>query len=505
MAYKERINKKTGKKEYKVRYYFNAQGKKRDSETGWFTSLEKAEKEAEALKRKKEAEDQLRIQNNTNKTIDTVYYEYVEYLKEEYERNKSVTNKSYYNLGKTVYNLHIPFSVRSTKIKDADANVFRTWMYKVNKEGESGSTIRNYKKTILRFNDWLSENNYYSDEFIRDYIFSAVSRVKLKGKTENNRIESGERNTVTFDDIENIGKYFIEKGLGNFKNFYYYTFFYVLFFSGVRPEEIVGLQWKHIKLADNERLIQVFNSISILEDKDEALKRTRKGKNKVKTKTSKREIPIFTIYLQLLKDYKESYKYHFDVSNENELNEGFVFPSLGKNDIHECMRTDTALKELKRVIAKLGIPNTDLQMFRHSCATYLILPKPKGLGYSYEQIVNYFGHVDTSMLRLIYTQLNYIEKREQLQSVFNGKEYQIEKTEQMTEQEKAYARMQERMNGDNEAEQGKARKDRIFSQINKVIKDGKSVYEYSSKDKEIIEEYKTKHKTCKLEFKEKAT
>ena len=32
MAYKERINPKTGKKEYKVRYYFMKEGKKRDSE-----------------------------------------------------------------------------------------------------------------------------------------------------------------------------------------------------------------------------------------------------------------------------------------------------------------------------------------------------------------------------------------------------------------------------------------------------------------------------------------
>ena len=50
MASKERINPKTGKKEYKVRYYFMREGKKRDSETGWFDTLEKAEKEAKKQK-----------------------------------------------------------------------------------------------------------------------------------------------------------------------------------------------------------------------------------------------------------------------------------------------------------------------------------------------------------------------------------------------------------------------------------------------------------------------
>ena len=57
MAHKERINPKTGKKEYKVRYYFMKEGKKRDSETAWFTSLEKAEKEAKKQKEEKEKAD----------------------------------------------------------------------------------------------------------------------------------------------------------------------------------------------------------------------------------------------------------------------------------------------------------------------------------------------------------------------------------------------------------------------------------------------------------------
>ena len=52
MAYKTRINPKTGNVEYKVRYYFMREGKKRDSETAWFTNLEKAEKEAKKLKEK---------------------------------------------------------------------------------------------------------------------------------------------------------------------------------------------------------------------------------------------------------------------------------------------------------------------------------------------------------------------------------------------------------------------------------------------------------------------
>lgn len=498
MAYKTRVNKKTGKTEYKVRYYFYAKGIKRDSETGWFPSLEKAEKEAEELKKKKELEDELRIQSNINKKLDTVFYEYVQHLKEEKEKKGNTTSISYYKLARTVYNKHIPTEVRETKIKDIDNVVFRTWLTKINKESKSGSTIRNYKLTILRFNDYLNDFNYYSNDYIRDNIYMTISRVKLKASTENNRIDNGERHVITFEDLEKIENFFINKGLGSFKNFYYYTLYYVLFFSGVRPEELTGLQWKHIRLDKTEKIMCIYNSISRIEDRKTALKRTREGVDKVKTRTSKREIPIFDIYYQLLLDYYESYQYNYDVTEE-EAQEGFVFPCMGKKTIYECLRTDTALKELKRVIKACGIANTDLQMFRHSCATYMILPKPKGLGYSEEQVINYFGHSDTTMLRQIYAKINFTEKREQMQALFSGKEYNVEKTLEKSEKEKKLDIMQERMHGKNEEQQLEARKDRIFSQIKTVIKNGKTEYKYKSMDREIIEQYIQKYGK-KIEF-----
>ena len=57
MAFKERINPKTKKKEYKYRYYFYKDGKKRDSDTGWFSSKREAQLEGERLKAKKEQDE----------------------------------------------------------------------------------------------------------------------------------------------------------------------------------------------------------------------------------------------------------------------------------------------------------------------------------------------------------------------------------------------------------------------------------------------------------------
>ena len=81
MAHKERVNPKTGKKEYKVRYYFIREGKKRDSETAWFDTLEKAEKEAKKQKEIKEKEDRNKITQRRDKKLITAYEEFIAYLK----------------------------------------------------------------------------------------------------------------------------------------------------------------------------------------------------------------------------------------------------------------------------------------------------------------------------------------------------------------------------------------------------------------------------------------
>ena len=52
--------------------------------------------------------------------------------------------------------------------------------------------------------------------------------------------------------------------------------------------------------------------------------------------------------------------------------------------------SDKALDELNNIVKELGLQKTDLQMFRHSCATFLILPPPEGLGYTEEKVKDYF-------------------------------------------------------------------------------------------------------------------
>ena len=492
MAYKERINPKTGKKEYKVRYYFMKEGKKRDSETAWFTSLEKAEKEAKKQKEEKEKADRDIFLQRRDKKLVTAYEEFVEYLKELADREESNTNRKEHNMGMAIFNNHMPVEVQNTKIKDITSNTFKRWLdYMNKKESLGGGYIRLCRLNLIKFNAWLNQNGYYLDgeDSIEEMMDLAIRKVKIKNSLVNNRERNGERHIVTSSEILKITRYYIDKeyGLGDFRNFYFYTLFYVFFFSGVRVEELTGLQWKFIDLRESRRSISIKNAISKMEKVEHALERTRKGQYRTKNPTSIRTIPIFDFYYELLKDYKESFRYQYNLKKE-EIEECYVFPNIDQNNPYKYMRSESTLRELKKVLNAVGIDNTDLQMFRHSCAMFLILSPPEGLGFTEERVMDYFGHQDTKMLKRVYARLSEKEKADRMRKTFSDI-YNPTETDDKTEEEKKKQELINRFKGGNEESKIKARKYRIHNQIRKAMLEGKVKYYYNVKDKGIIDDY----------------
>ena len=139
-------------------------------------------------------------------------------------------------------------------------------------------------------------------------------------------------------------------------------------------------------------------------------------------------------------------------------------------------------------IEEEGIENSDLQMFRHSCAMFLILSPPEGLGYTEEKVMDYFGHQDTDMLRRVYARLSEKEKADRMRKTFSDI-YKPLDTDDKNEEEKLKEELIERIKGNNEESQNKARKYRIFNQIKKAMLEGRMKYYYLPKDKDIIDEY----------------
>ena len=118
MAYKTRVNPKTGNTEYKVRYYFLRDGKKRDSETSWFASLDLAEREAKRQKENKEKEDRHNITQRRDKKLITAYEDFCDYLEKEKNKEKSNTDVKEYNMAKAILNNHMPIEVQEAKLLD---------------------------------------------------------------------------------------------------------------------------------------------------------------------------------------------------------------------------------------------------------------------------------------------------------------------------------------------------------------------------------------------------
>ena len=292
-------------------------------------------------------------------------------------------------------------------------------------------------------------------------------------------------------DFMQITYYYYDEGIDTFRNFYYYTLFYVLFFGGMRKEELVGLQWKFIDLREDKRVISIKNAIADIEDEEEALERVRKGKYQTKNLSSIRTIPIFDFYYDLLLDYKESYRHEFDLSKE-EIEECFVFPRLKRKGAnpHLFANHDKIYREFIKVQKARNLPKSDIQMLRHSCATFLILPPPDGLGYTEEKVKDYFGHTDTEMLMKVYAKLTTMQKSDRMKDTFSdifSPNLDIDKEKE----KKAKEELINRIKGDNQKKQI-ARKKRIFAQIDRCIANGKKEYFFTPRDKEIIEEYMRK-------------
>lgn len=494
MAYKERVNPRTGKTEYKVRYYFIADGKKRDSETAWFESLERAQKEAKEQKDLKEKADRNKVTQRRDKKLVTAYEEYIDYLQTLANKHRTNSDKKEYSTAKAILNNHMPLTVQETRIKDLSIFTFRSWLSYINsKEELGGGYVRLCRLNLTKFNTWLSQNGYYLDEYQEETFDIGIRKTKLKNSLVNNRERNGERRVITTVELQNMTRYYMnqEFGLGDFNNFYFYTLFLVLFYSGMRVEELTGLQWKFIDLREGVRTISIKNAISKLENPEHALERTRKGQYRTKNNSSIRTIPIFDFYYYLLIDYKESFRYQYNLTKE-EIEECFVFPNIVQNNPYRFLHTDKILRELKKLLAYANLDNTDLQMFRHSCATFLVLPPPEGLGYTEEKVKDYFGHTDTSMLNKVYARLNELQKAERMRHTFSDI-YKPDETEERTAEEEVREKLLNRIYGNNGKEKWFARKCRIFNQIKKAILEGKKTYYYLSKDEKIIQLYIKEH------------
>lgn len=407
MAIKTRIHPKKGIKQYRERYLWKGEdGKVHDTMTRWCSSKAEAEKEARNLKELKErmAKDQKELQKS--KLVKTVMEEWINELGKIAQRQTTDNTTSdvvMHQRAITLYKYHTPTDVLNMHVREIDVDTYRKWLDTINRSELGGLAVRNQRQAINNLNQYCANKGYYADPSLDMDIDLAIQRVKLKPK----KVGKRKRYCPTVKDIKAITDQYTEFGFDHFENMYWYTLFMVLFYSGMRVEELIGLQWKSVHLKAKRPYIDIQNAISERENYSNVMSRIKSEIYHTKNNRSNRMIPIFHNYYSVLDRYKFRYGYEFGLDN---IDECFVFPNINAKDKTQVMgyqRQKNILRELDRITADCGVEKTDSQMFRHGCATWLVTDKEHGgCGFSPAQAKDYFGHTSDEMVNNVYAMLN---------------------------------------------------------------------------------------------------
>lgn len=426
MAKSERVNPKTGKIQYKSRYYWvDENGKKHDAQTGWFDTKRDADKEAKALKTRKELECNQVLENNRNLTLGDGLDRFVEWCKEQFQRStteKTTTMHTRYNRAQTIRNKYMPEYLVHKKIKDLDPYDYRKWIAHINTVVNSGQYVHGLRDAIIKFNEWLAEQGYYSDVNFDMQCRQAIMQVKLK-KKEKVRHE----HTPTIGDLDMIQNTYRMQGLGNFWNLYHFTLFSVLFYTGLRVSELCALTWKDVDF--KRSWIHITDSIKTHAETIENIKlRLEKNVEYVKTEDSRRYVNMFAPCELILRDYLPRYCDFYNLK-EDEIGDCFVFPRLRKvakqtaklkQDPKLWFNRHELIQELHYVCDVNEIGNVTLHQLRHATATWMVGPVVTGgLGYSPDRSFQFFGHKDQKQINEIYANQMEEEKAHRNQEYFD--------------------------------------------------------------------------------------
>lgn len=488
--------------EYRVKMSFrykDSLGNSKRNDTSWCIgetieeAVNKAANEKQRLIKEKKRElrgDYVKKKEGRKKT--TLGDCITEYRDELYDhannpRKKRTTYKSRYDDIGSIVKYHTPDGLLDVPISEIESVDFGKWIKYINSDstkhkGLAGRTVKRYKSALSALNKWLYESGYYKDETLVDMIAVRLKSYKTKPLSEG---EKTDRYCLTLADLENIKKYYTSRGLGKFYNYYYYTLWQVMFFTGMRIEEVVALQFKNIDFDANDGNgeIAIMNAITQREKRANAVERTINEDYRTKNEESRRYITMFGVYRQLLKDYKED-AYVFEFPEITNLDEAFVFPNIHakrKDERNWNALHKNLLRELNRVCAEMGIPKTDCQMFRHACITFLL----REMKYSEEDIFNFFGHTDTEMIHKIYSELTLRDKMKKANITMNNL-ISDDDLEAIYEKEKSHAVRKAEIGSSQNRAIEKATFYRIQDQILRAISKKQKIYYYKAKDEEII-------------------
>ena len=522
-----RFNEKTQEWEVRIKFrYVDGTGQKHDSSSGWKSTFEECKQQMnELLEANKKT-----INAQSNQSVKQALEDCVQYYKSTSER--TITSKYVNDLIKReksglplsreekrtikIFKDGTPFKntdsgkydalsalnkhffpkqiVGNVKVKEmlpSHWSRWIAWIDSINAEHTfiGGKSVRKYRNALHNFNHWLFAQGYYGqDENVS--LQTKLTTDAILTAVEIRDVNSGKRTDRAFpkyEDLTRIGQYYKDKGLGDFKNFYFYCVWYLLFFSAMRAGELVALQWQWIDFeADNgDGVIHIYDAINESDSYEDNMKRINALNFSTKRPESKRDITMWNCYRQMMRDYKQCYKYHFNV-DEEQMKTMFVFPNITAREIGNrtrYQRHDNLREEIIRVCKDLNIsPDYDVQMFRHATARFLCYDKHL----KPEDCKRYFGHSkDSDYITETYLEYEKENDRKELNRsledmIHDKKISPEEKTQDFVD----------RLNPNNINKiVNKSKMNREWAQIKKAIQKGQKEYHYLPEYQYLIDEF----------------
>lgn len=153
-----------------------------------------------------------------------------------------------------------------------------------------------------------------------------------------------------------------------------YPYYHIALNTGLRPGELCALYWDHVDF--KKKLVRVARTTAITKAKGLHIK------NSPKNDASIRSVTIPTNLVTYLKKLKMTQK-------PNPLN--LIVPGIRIDIMHNAVLNDLMSKD----IAPTGLIHLTPHELRHTHATYLLAPKPFGLGKSIKAVSERLGHAST--------------------------------------------------------------------------------------------------------------
>lgn len=289
---------------------------------------------------------------------------------EYFEIQKDVVRKTTYTKNLTHYNKHIkPYfeNIPLEKIRPMD---IEKWQNKLVNDNYAQSTISRYKNIFYAILE-----KAYKNDIIKDNPFKKTNQPKAKQKATN----------LLLDDDDKISPFNEDelKIMFTFEGYLGYLI-YLIAFTGMRPSEVLGLDWDDIDF-ENKR-IAVYKSAA-----GGAVSNT-------KTKSSTRYVDILPNLEIKLKEWQSKCK-----------SSKIVFPNKFGNRYYGHAGLS---KVFRKRLEKSGIQHRYLYQLRHTFASRFISKLSEGVNILW--VSKMLGHKDISITLNTYTKFIKEDKEKRL-------------------------------------------------------------------------------------------